>query len=100
MASYSSISRSLKYDLYGMIVHEGRYASLGHYCAYVRDPSSWYKLEDEDFSLVSIQEVLKQKAYILFYERHAVNMKTPPYYFCSALEESNDDECHTQGIIL
>ncbi|GAV58132.1 UCH domain-containing protein, partial [Cephalotus follicularis] len=101
MALYSPISGSLDYDLYGMIVHDGRYASSGHYYAYIRDSSSWYKLDDEDFSPISEQEVLKQKVYILFYKRHAINMETPLNYFCSTSEGSNDEERHTsQSIIL
>ncbi|GAV90456.1 UCH domain-containing protein, partial [Cephalotus follicularis] len=101
MAPFSSISRSLDYDLYGMIVHDGRYASSGHCYSYIRDSSLWYRLDDEDFSPVSKQEVLKQEAYILFYKRHAINMETPPNYFCSTLEGSNVEERHTsQSIIL
>ncbi|GAV74985.1 UCH domain-containing protein, partial [Cephalotus follicularis] len=100
MAPYSSISGSLAYDLYGMIVHEGRYASVHHYYAYVSDPSSWYKLDDEDFCPVSEQEVLKQEVYILLYKRHIIIMETLPNYFCSASEENNNEERHTQGIIL
>ncbi|GAV78508.1 UCH domain-containing protein [Cephalotus follicularis] len=101
MVPYSSASESMDYNLYGMIVHKGIYASLAHYYAFIHSSSSWYKLDDEDFSPVSEQEVLKQEMYILFYRRHTIKMDTPPNYFGSTSKGRNNEECHIpRGLIL
>ncbi|GAV89335.1 UCH domain-containing protein [Cephalotus follicularis] len=101
MEPHSSAAWNVDNDFYGMIVHDGRYNPSGHYYDFIYESSSWYKLDDEDFSLVSEQEVLKQEAYVLFYKRHAINTNATPNYFYPMPEESNDKECHTShGIIL
>jgi ubiquitin carboxyl-terminal hydrolase 16/45 len=49
----------------------------GHYVAYVRPSppqqtngsSSWFRASDTDITEVSLEEVLKREAYLLFYER-------------------------------
>ncbi|KAF7728862.1 Ubiquitin carboxyl-terminal hydrolase 36 [Apophysomyces ossiformis] len=59
-----------RYRLYAVLVHFGVGCSSGHYYAYVKNSSGkWYRMDDEDVSPVSTQEVFSQQAYILFYER-------------------------------
>lgn len=62
------------YRLYAVIVHLDllNVSSFGHYICYIRDvhrPDEWLRFDDDDITRVSAQEVLKQNAYILFYQR-------------------------------
>ena len=56
--------------LYGVVEHEGTFAS-GHYLAYVRLDGRWYRMSDSFVSEVSEDEVLRKQAFMLFYERAA-----------------------------
>ncbi|ONK77185.1 uncharacterized protein A4U43_C02F3970 [Asparagus officinalis] len=74
------------YRLLGVVVHKGRSMDTGHYIAYVKgaqgegcgavvvegeegggDPL-WFKADDNVVKRVSLEEVLRSKAYLLFYE--------------------------------
>lgn len=70
------------YRLAGVVEHRGTESLLtGHYVAYVRAKrlgnqqqqsscsSSWFCANDSIISQVTLEEVLKREAYILFYER-------------------------------
>jgi hypothetical protein len=61
------------YELFGVLVHQDFYASAhsGHYVAYVKlqNPSCWVLCNDNRISPATEKDALKQKAYILFYER-------------------------------
>jgi hypothetical protein len=49
---------------------------MGHYVAFVKDPrGGWFKMDDHKTSPVSLSEVLKVQAYMLFYI-HKVPMDT------------------------
>eukprot|EP00927_Polykrikos_kofoidii_P035856 TRINITY_DN30365_c0_g1_i1.p1 TRINITY_DN30365_c0_g1~~TRINITY_DN30365_c0_g1_i1.p1 ORF type:complete len:834 (+),score=187.03 TRINITY_DN30365_c0_g1_i1:71-2503(+) len=57
------------YRLYGVIVHSGHSAKSGHYFSFARHGSgTWYQFDDEAVRAVSEQVVLRQQAYVLFYE--------------------------------
>ena len=61
-----------EYELFGVLVHQDFYASAhsGHYVAYVKlRDDSWVLCNDSRVSPSSEKEAMKQKAYILFYER-------------------------------
>ena len=66
-------SDQILYALYGMVVHSGT-LDHGHYIAYVRDgnhgdkATKWYCVNDSHVSSVSIETVLSNQGYILFYE--------------------------------
>ena len=65
-------SGQVLYALYGMVVHSGT-LDHGHYVAYIRDgkysdKSKWFCANDSRVSSVSIETVLNNQAYILFYE--------------------------------
>lgn len=78
----SKESTSVLYQLYGIVVHSGS-MSGGHYIAYTRrreqpisDKASlddikngWHYFSDSSASAASLESVLNQQAYILFYER-------------------------------
>ncbi|CAM8954664.1 unnamed protein product [Rhodiola kirilowii] len=58
------------YKLFGTIVHSGYSPESGHYYAYVKDAMGrWYCCNDSFVTLSSLQEVLSEKVYILFFSR-------------------------------
>ncbi|ONK58078.1 uncharacterized protein A4U43_C09F7890 [Asparagus officinalis] len=63
------------YRLIGIVEHLGSSMTFGHYVAYVRaeqnqeGKDSWFKADDTEIEEVSLKEVLKRNAYLLFYER-------------------------------
>lgn len=62
--------QSTAYKLTGVIVHEGSTCQSGHYHAFIKAPAGvWYSMNDCSVSRVGIDVVLRQRAYILFYER-------------------------------
>ncbi|KAL2633666.1 hypothetical protein R1flu_005145 [Riccia fluitans] len=61
---------SLKYRLYGVLVHSGWSTHSGHYYCFIRTSSDiWHVLDDSRVRQVSEKTVLEQKAYMLFYVR-------------------------------
>ncbi|CAN8259375.1 unnamed protein product [Cochlearia groenlandica] len=59
-----------EYKLFGIIVHSGYSPESGHYYAYVKDfLGQWYCCNDSFISLSTLQEVMSEKAYILFFSR-------------------------------
>ena len=68
------------YTLYGVVVHLdwGGSAHSGHYVSYVRLlDGRWCKCDDGRVETTDEATVLKQKAYLLFYERDAVRGCAP-----------------------
>lgn len=66
----SKTGGSASYDLYSVLVHEGHSCNSGHYHCFVKSSSgAWYSMNDESVHQVSLATVLKQKAYILFYQK-------------------------------
>ncbi|KAF9117193.1 hypothetical protein BGX27_000042 [Mortierella sp. AM989] len=58
----------LSYSLYAVLVHAGGSCHSGHYYCYVKSSNGiWYSMNDSHVSVVSLQTVLKQNAYMLFY---------------------------------
>jgi len=58
-----------KYKLFALIVHSGHDLFEGHYYAYVKGVNgNWFKADDESITPTPIENVLKQNAYILFYQ--------------------------------
>ncbi|CAN6455672.1 unnamed protein product [Victoria cruziana] len=59
-----------EYSLFGSIVHSGYSPESGHYYAYVKDASGrWYCCNDAHVTLATVEEVLSEKVYILFFVR-------------------------------
>ncbi|XP_059441483.1 ubiquitin carboxyl-terminal hydrolase 25 isoform X2 [Corylus avellana] len=59
-----------EYKLFGTIVHSGYSQESGHYYAYIKDAMGrWYCCNDSFVSLSTLQEVLSEKVYILFFSR-------------------------------
>jgi uncharacterized UBP type Zn finger protein len=58
-----------EYHLNSIIVHQGRGLDSGHYFAMVKSGKQWYKIDDATVSRVTENKVLRQKAYLLFYNK-------------------------------
>lgn len=58
-----------KYDLYGVLVHQGHSMHSGHYYCYIKGSvgGDWHKFDDTRVNLTAERNVLGQHAYILFY---------------------------------
>jgi len=62
--------QSTVYNLYAILVHSGTSTRSGHYYSFVKGSNGiWYRMDDSHVSEVSLGTVLKQEAYILFYNR-------------------------------
>ena len=55
-------------QLYGVVEHIGTFEG-GHYVAFVRLGSQWYRMNDSVVKQVEEAEVLRAQAFLLFYER-------------------------------
>ncbi|KAL6570561.1 Ubiquitin carboxyl-terminal hydrolase 25 [Orobanche gracilis] len=59
-----------EYNLFGTIVHSGFSPDSGHYYAYIKNATGrWYCCNDSYVSVSTLQEVLSEKVYILFFSR-------------------------------
>ncbi|XP_015581087.2 ubiquitin carboxyl-terminal hydrolase 25 isoform X1 [Ricinus communis] len=59
-----------EYNLFGTIVHSGYSPESGHYYAYIKDATGrWYCCNDSYVTLSTMQDVLSEKVYILFFSR-------------------------------
>ncbi|KAF2314479.1 hypothetical protein GH714_026834 [Hevea brasiliensis] len=59
-----------EYNLFGTIVHSGCSPESGHYYAYIKDAMGrWYCCNDSYVTLSTLQDVLSEKVYILFFSR-------------------------------
>ncbi|CAM9838465.1 unnamed protein product [Ectocarpus sp. 12 AP-2014] len=66
----SGPERWANYDLTGVVVHSGKTMSSGHYFAYVRSSAGcWARMNDSVVTKVTLDTVLRDKAYVLFYTR-------------------------------
>ena len=78
MAPYTTKSSKendeLLYDLESVIVHQGEQISNGHYYAFCRQDDKWLKFDDEIVSATTVEEVLRQEAYLVFYAARSVKM--------------------------
>lgn len=66
----SSQDSQPEYNLFGTIVHSGCSPESGHYYAYIKDAiGRWYCCNDSCVTLSTLQDVLSEKVYILFFSR-------------------------------
>ncbi|XP_035703427.1 uncharacterized protein LOC110844709 isoform X2 [Folsomia candida] len=80
--SESIESKTIKYDLFGLVEHLGNFDDQGHYVAYRRRPIDedyWFICNDEKVSKTCLANVLSRQAYILFYkESESSEMQEKP----------------------
>lgn len=75
----NSSGEACQYRLYGVIVHEGHSCNSGHYHAFVRNSTDvWYSMNDCSVHQVSLDTVLRQRAYILFYQKQSNSTEKEP----------------------
>ena len=70
--SYETLFHEGQYALRGVVVHHGNERGRGHYTAYVCAADNFWYLCDDDAApqlVRSVDTVLQQQAYMLFYER-------------------------------
>ncbi|GAV05714.1 hypothetical protein RvY_15804 [Ramazzottius varieornatus] len=74
-----SVSKdSVQYKLYGVLVHSGGSCHSGHYYSFIRTAvNTWYRMDDNYVSMTSHQNVMNQKAYLLFYTRIPTRSQPP-----------------------
>lgn len=69
----------LNYSLYAVLVHYGYGCNSGHYYAFVKAPNGqWYCMDDESVQATTIEEVMKENAYMLFYQQEQTTSKHIP----------------------
>ncbi|PHT43708.1 hypothetical protein CQW23_17733 [Capsicum baccatum] len=84
-----------EYNLFGTIVHSGFSPDSGHYYAYIKDAvGRWYCCNDSYVSLSTLQEVLSEKVYILFFSR--TKQRPPPTKTC--LSSNGSKSNHSNGL--
>ncbi|KAG2196342.1 hypothetical protein INT47_010777 [Mucor saturninus] len=65
------------YSLYAVLVHYGYGCSSGHYYAFVKNTNGlWYCMDDESVQPTTLNEVLKENAYMLFYQQNVASLST------------------------
>jgi hypothetical protein len=74
--SPSSEDTNAEYELYGVIVHYGTTIFSGHYVAFIKIDSQWLLFDDNQVTTVPASTVLKQNAYILFYQKVQAGKRT------------------------
>lgn len=71
---------SMKYQLSAVLVHVGHSTNSGHYFCYIKNSNNfWYRMDDSNVSLVSINTVLAQQAYVLFYTKKPTIEQRPQH---------------------
>lgn len=65
------------YELKSMVIHVGDRIENGHYISYVERDREWYCVDDLKVRKSAISDVLKQPAYLLFYEKLSSTADTP-----------------------
>lgn len=63
-----------QYELFCVVNHHGS-MDTGHYISYVRHNSLWFKCDDAFITQAQLQQVLKTKAYVLFYMKKHLEYK-------------------------
>ena len=63
----SSHRRRFLYELECVVVHQGDQISNGHYFAFCNQDGKWFRFDDEIVTATTIEDVLGQEAYLLFY---------------------------------
>lgn len=69
----------LLYSLYAVLVHYGHGCGSGHYYAFVKNTEGkWYCMDDETVQPTTIQQVIKENAYMLFYQQEPITTSQIP----------------------
>ena len=70
-------NHALVYELESVVVHESEKGKgdteTGHYLTFTRQGDTWFLFNDDKVTAVTLDEVLKAQAYILFYSMQSVS---------------------------
>eukprot|EP01116_Phalansterium_solitarium_P018938 TRINITY_DN5164_c0_g1_i1.p1 TRINITY_DN5164_c0_g1~~TRINITY_DN5164_c0_g1_i1.p1 ORF type:complete len:696 (+),score=245.49 TRINITY_DN5164_c0_g1_i1:112-2199(+) len=69
MSRYAERDESSSYELAAVVVHYGSTVFSGHYVAFVKILGTWFLFDDDKVQEVDLSTVLKQNAYLLFYQK-------------------------------
>ncbi|RMZ82260.1 hypothetical protein DV738_g1904, partial [Chaetothyriales sp. CBS 135597] len=76
MAPYTAdpkgLAHKLMYDLECVVVHQGDHAHAGHYFAFCKEGGKWFRFDDEIVSATTLEDVMRQEAYLLFYSLRSI----------------------------
>eukprot|EP01117_Protostelium_nocturnum_P009452 TRINITY_DN3372_c0_g1_i2.p1 TRINITY_DN3372_c0_g1~~TRINITY_DN3372_c0_g1_i2.p1 ORF type:complete len:183 (-),score=53.83 TRINITY_DN3372_c0_g1_i2:123-671(-) len=67
--SNSTTEKRSEYELYAIVVHYGNSVFVGHYVSFVKINGIWYLFDDDSVTEVDQSVVLKQNAYMMFYQK-------------------------------
>lgn len=67
LAPFTVSKQEATYELFAVVVHSGITVSRGHYTTYRKVEDQWFLFDDGNIKEASINEVLDQEAYLLFY---------------------------------
>ncbi|XP_073302575.1 uncharacterized protein [Primulina huaijiensis] len=97
--SKASQDQHPEYDLFATIVHSGCSSDSGHYYAYIKDAfGHWYCCNDSYVSLSTLQEVLSEKVYILFFSRRKPRPRAKVGLIANGLR-SHESNGHTASTL-
>ncbi|RMZ85408.1 hypothetical protein DV737_g800, partial [Chaetothyriales sp. CBS 132003] len=65
-------SQKFIYDLECVVVHQGDHAHAGHYFAFCKEGGKWFRFDDEIVSATTLEDVMRQEAYLLFYSLRSI----------------------------
>jgi len=90
---------SLRYELYGICVHQGSSMQSGHYVAYVNggpslEKEAWFGISDARLWKCGRDEVLKAEAYIAFYRQEGL-VSSMPLAAVDTLPQEPDEKSGT-----
>lgn len=89
-----------EYSLFAIIVHSGFSPESGHYYAYIKDAvGRWYCCNDSYVTLSTLQDVLSEKAYILFFTRTSSRPVSADTAVVSNRVKSHDINGHTAAVV-
>jgi ubiquitin C-terminal hydrolase len=65
-----AVQGQYEYELYALVLHNGRLISHGHFVAFVRDQQeNWYRADDLCMYRMKEDAVFTSCPYVLFYKR-------------------------------
>eukprot|EP00759_Apiculatamorpha_spiralis_P034788 PhF_6_TR35790/c0_g1_i1/m.52018/K11855/USP36_42; ubiquitin carboxyl-terminal hydrolase 36/42 len=88
-----------RYILYAVNVHSGMSMICGHYFSFCKADVGvdvWYRCDDSDVRVVPKEQVLRQQAYILFYQREGITSPEGAVMSPTKVKEPNRNKKNTE----
>ncbi len=90
--------KSVTYKLVSILIHKGSSIKRGHYYSCIKTfDENWYLFNDEKVKKINENEVFKQEAYLLFYQKvsendNEYNNKIKPLLLKENIKYNNDND--------